>query len=219
MLGIPNVHGSIFHFDGQVTVFNYEDGPCYRCLYPEPPPPELAPSCAEAGVLGVLPGIIGSLQAMEVLKILLRIGEPLSGRVLIYDALATRFQTIRLERRSMANGSRPVAVADTCPLPDVGLIKPRQALARRAEGWDACWVDVRSAREWSEGRLDWIEHHTPHDDHEGLEALAAEPRPIVLVCRSDQRARLAAAELNRLGHHNPVVLEGGMLAWKLATAT
>ncbi len=95
---IPVVHGSIFRFEGQVTVFEPYVGPCYRCLLPEPPPAELAPSCAEAGVLGVLPGIIGSLQAMEALKLLLGLGDPLTGRLLAYDALETSFRTFKVRR-------------------------------------------------------------------------------------------------------------------------
>jgi molybdopterin/thiamine biosynthesis adenylyltransferase/rhodanese-related sulfurtransferase len=97
-LDIPVVHGSIFRFEGQVSVYLPHEGPCYRCQIPEPPPPELAPSCAEAGVLGVLPGIIGSLQAMEAIKVLLGIGEPLAGRLLAYDALEGTFRTFRLNR-------------------------------------------------------------------------------------------------------------------------
>ena len=96
--GIPVVHGSIFRFEGQTTVFKPHEGPCYRCLFPEPPPPELAPSCAEGGVLGVLPGIVGSLQANEALKLLLGIGEPLVGRLLLFDALSTTFTEINLRR-------------------------------------------------------------------------------------------------------------------------
>jgi len=97
--GIPNVHGSIFRFEGQATVFDPKHGgPCYRCLYPEPPPPELAPSCQEAGVLGVLPGIVGTLQAIEAIKLLLDIGEPLTGRLLSYDALKTEFRELKLQR-------------------------------------------------------------------------------------------------------------------------
>ncbi len=100
-LGIPNVHGSIYRFEGQVSVFwpGYPGrrGPCYRCLYPEPPPPELAPSCAEAGVLGVLPGVVGTLEAVEVIKLLLEIGDPLVGRLLHFDALRQRFSEFRLE--------------------------------------------------------------------------------------------------------------------------
>ena len=96
--GIPVVHGSIYRFEGQVTVFKPHEGPCYRCLFPQPPPPELAPSCAEGGVLGVLPGIVGSLQAAEALKLALGIGESLSGRLLLFDALATEFNEVSLRR-------------------------------------------------------------------------------------------------------------------------
>jgi sulfur-carrier protein adenylyltransferase/sulfurtransferase len=96
--GVPVVHGSIFRFEGQATVFKPHDGPCYRCLLPEPPPPELAPSCAEAGVLGVLPGIVGSIQALESIKILLDLGDSLSGRLLTYDSLETSFRTFKVRR-------------------------------------------------------------------------------------------------------------------------
>ncbi len=96
---IPVVHGSIYRFEGQVTVFKPREGPCYRCLFPEPPPPELAPSCSEGGVLGVLPGIVGSLQTNEALKLALGIGEPLIGRLLLFDALSTEFDEVRIERR------------------------------------------------------------------------------------------------------------------------
>jgi molybdopterin/thiamine biosynthesis adenylyltransferase/rhodanese-related sulfurtransferase len=98
--GIPVVHGSIYRFEGQVTVFKPHEGPCYRCLFPEPPPPELAPSCAEGGVLGVLPGIVGSLQTNEAIKLAAGIGEPLVGRLLLFDALATEFNEVRIERRA-----------------------------------------------------------------------------------------------------------------------
>jgi molybdopterin/thiamine biosynthesis adenylyltransferase/rhodanese-related sulfurtransferase len=98
MRGMPNIHGSIFRFEGQVTSFVPGQGPCYRCLYPAPPPPELAPSCAEAGVLGVLPGLIGLLQANEALKLILGRGEPLTGRLVTFDALGTRFQELKLRR-------------------------------------------------------------------------------------------------------------------------
>ena len=97
-VGIPVVHGSIFRFEGQVTVFKPHDGPCYRCFLPEPPPPELAPSCAEAGVLGVLPGIVGSIQAVEALKLVLDLGESLSGRLLAYDSLEQSFRTYKMLR-------------------------------------------------------------------------------------------------------------------------
>jgi molybdopterin/thiamine biosynthesis adenylyltransferase/rhodanese-related sulfurtransferase len=97
---IPVVHGSIYRFEGQVTVFKPHEGPCYRCLFPEPPPPELAPSCSEGGVLGVLPGIVGTLQTNETLKLALGVGDPLVGRLLLFDALATEFDEVRIERRA-----------------------------------------------------------------------------------------------------------------------
>src|ERR1700680_1223513 len=98
LLGKPNVYGSIFRFEGQAPVFGSPGGPCYRCLYPEPPPPGLVPSCAEGGVLGVLPGIVGSIQAMETIKLILGTGEPLVGRLLLYDALAMRFRELKLRK-------------------------------------------------------------------------------------------------------------------------
>jgi sulfur-carrier protein adenylyltransferase/sulfurtransferase len=97
-LGMPNVHGSVFRFEGQVTSFVPHDGPCYRCLYPEPPPPEFAPSCQEAGVLGVLPGVIGLLQAIEAIKLIVGVGQPLSGRLLAFDGLDTEFREMKLQR-------------------------------------------------------------------------------------------------------------------------
>src|SRR5580692_556313 len=98
LLGKPNVYGSIFRFEGQATIFAYPGGPCYRCLYPEPPPPGLVPSCAEGGVLGILPGVIGLIQATETVKLILGTGEPLVGRLLLYDALAMRFRELKLRR-------------------------------------------------------------------------------------------------------------------------
>lgn len=113
---IPVVHGSIFRFEGQVTVFKPYDGPCYRCLIPEPPPAEMAPSCAEAGVLGVLPGIIGSLQAMETIKLLLDLGDPLVGRLLAYDALEASFRTFKVQRDpecpACGDNAGPIVIAE-----------------------------------------------------------------------------------------------------------
>ena len=97
-LGIPNIHGSLFRFERHVTTFDPTEGPCYRCLYPEPPPPELAPSCQEAGVLGVLPGVIGLLQAIEVIKQAVGFGEPLTGRLLAFNGLDTSFRELKLRK-------------------------------------------------------------------------------------------------------------------------
>jgi sulfur-carrier protein adenylyltransferase/sulfurtransferase len=131
LLGKPNVHGSIFRFEGQATVFNPPDGPCYRCLFPTPPPPELAPSCAEAGVLGVLPGTVGLLQATEVIKLILGVGEPLTGRLLMYDALATEFRELRLKRDPHCPMCGPDAPAglDEIEYTDVACAIPARALA------------------------------------------------------------------------------------------
>jgi molybdopterin/thiamine biosynthesis adenylyltransferase len=98
-LGKPNVYGSIFRFDGQLSVFYAKEGPCYRCMFPEPPPPGLVPSCAEGGVLGILPGTVGTMQATEALKLILGIGEPMIGRMMLYDALDMEFNTIRVQKR------------------------------------------------------------------------------------------------------------------------
>lgn len=115
-LRIPVVHGAIFRFEGQASVFHPYEGPCYRCLFPQPPPPELAPSCAEAGVLGVLPGIIGSIEAMEAIKLILGIGEPLVGKLLTYDALTQEFRQLKLRRNpdcpSCSNEAMPPAIVE-----------------------------------------------------------------------------------------------------------
>ncbi len=112
LLGKPNAYGSIFRFEGQASVFATKDGPCYRCLYPEPPPPGLVPSCAEGGVLGVLPGVIGVIQATEAIKLITGIGEPLIGRFLIYDALRMRFRELKLQEGSGLPGVRHASDGD-----------------------------------------------------------------------------------------------------------
>jgi molybdopterin/thiamine biosynthesis adenylyltransferase len=125
---IPVVHGSIFRFEGQVTVFDPYNGPCYRCFVPEPPPAELAPSCAEAGVLGVLPGIVGSIQAIEAIKVLLGLGDPLIGRLLAYDALEETFRTFRMRRDpacpACGEDAGPIVIAE---YDDLCMPHPRQA--------------------------------------------------------------------------------------------
>ena len=133
LLNKPNVHGSIFRFEGQVTTFVPHDGPCYRCLFPTPPPPELAPSCAEAGVLGVLPGTVGLLQATEVIKLVLGIGRPLIGRLLMYDALETEFRELRLSRDPscpMCGPGAPTSL-DEIEYTDVACAIPSYATAAR----------------------------------------------------------------------------------------
>src|ERR1700675_2226377 len=164
LLGKPNVYGSIFRFEGQATVFGYPGGPCYRCLYPEPPPPGLVPSCAEGGVLGVLPGIIGSIQAMETIKLILGAGEPLVGRLLLFDALAMRFRELKLRRNPecpMCGEHRPIhklidyyefcgVRGEEAPGPDVQVqeITPRELKARLDRGDDLFILDVREPHEF-----------------------------------------------------------------------
>src|SRR5918999_396451 len=168
LLGKPNVYGSIFRFEGQASVFATADGPCYRCLFPEPPPPGLVPSCAEGGVLGVLPGLIGTIQATETIKLILGIGEPLIGRLLLVDALATRFHTVKLRRDPAcpACGTRTIRelidyeefcgirsaaaqqLADAVPE-----ITPLELAERLRRGNDIDLIDVREPHEWEIARI------------------------------------------------------------------
>ncbi|MBO9320367.1 MAG: molybdopterin-synthase adenylyltransferase MoeB, partial [Chloroflexus sp.] len=147
LLGKPNVYGSIFRFEGQATVFSTRDGgPCYRCLYPEPPPPGLVPSCAEGGVLGVLPGVIGTIQATEVIKLLIGIGEPLIGRLLLYDALSMRFRELKLRRNPSCPvcGDHPTITALIDYEQFCGIVPEEQTLSNQFE------ITPRELAEWLE---------------------------------------------------------------------
>ncbi|HET7189631.1 MAG TPA: molybdopterin-synthase adenylyltransferase MoeB, partial [Gemmatimonadaceae bacterium] len=163
LLGIPNVYGSIFRFEGQASVFSTPDGPCYRCLFPEPPPPGLVPNCAEGGVLGVLPGLIGTIQATEAIKLVLGIGSSLAGRLLLVDALTMEMRSVKLRRdpQCPACGTRTITglidydefcgVKDMVGANDGGAVEeitPRELAARLLEGADLDLVDVREQREW-----------------------------------------------------------------------
>ena len=170
-LGIPNVYGSIFRFEGQLSVFYAESGPCYRCMFPEPPPPGLVPSCAEGGVLGILPGTIGTMQATEAIKLLLGIGEPMIGRMLLYDALEMSFQTIKVRK----DPDCPVCSIDKsnlvlidyeqfCGMPahdhsefsavddaqelEINSVTVHDVRAALENGRDVIVVDVRDPHEW-----------------------------------------------------------------------
>src|SRR4249920_584853 len=166
LLGKPNAYGSIFRFEGQASVFATEEGPCYRCLYPEPPPPGLVPSCAEGGVLGILPGLVGGIQATEALKILLGIGEPLVGRLLLYDALSMTFEQVKLRRdpRCPLCGPNPTIteLQDYAAFCGIGRGEDAEAveeitaseLKRRMDKGDAPEViDVRDPHEWAIVRI------------------------------------------------------------------
>src|SRR5271168_3474474 len=164
LLGKPNVYGSIFRFEGQATVFGMPGGPCYRCLYPEPPPPGLVPSCAEGGVLGVLPGIVGSIQAMETIKLILGRGESLVGRLLLFDALGMKFRELKLRKNPscpMCGPNRTInqlidyyefcgVRGEEAPAPDVQVpeVTPRELKARLDRGDDLFILDVREPHEF-----------------------------------------------------------------------
>lgn len=217
LLGKPLVYGAIQRFSGQVSVFNHNGGPTYRDLFPQPPPPEMAPNCAEAGVLGVLPGVIGGLQATEALKLLLGREDVLAGRLLLYDALAMSFDELRLRRDP---GREPVRdlteVARMCSAPTPDRIGPRALSERLAEGWPAILIDVRSAAEIAEGALPETDLTCPHTKIRSLIPDLPPDRPIVLICRSGGRSASAARALVEAGIASERVLdlEGGLLAWR-----
>jgi adenylyltransferase/sulfurtransferase len=225
-LGRPHVHGSIFRFEGQLSVFWPGRGPCYRCLYPEPPPPGLVPSCAEGGVLGILPGVIGALQATEALKILLGIGEPLVGRLLLYDALALRFEEMSLRRdpacalcgeapsiRELQDypafcGVGPAGGPSAATSDDIAPVE----LQRRLAGGEVELIDVREPHEWAicriEGALLVPLGQLPGRLHELDSA-----RTYVLHCKSGARSARAVAQLKQAGFRRVLNLRGGILAW------
>jgi molybdopterin/thiamine biosynthesis adenylyltransferase/rhodanese-related sulfurtransferase len=215
LLGKPNVYGSVFRFEGQASVFNYRGGPRYRDLYPEPPPPGSVPSCGEAGVLGVLPGLIGMIQATEAIKVLLGRDDTLSGRLLLYDALAMQFQELALSR----DPNRPEvttlgAPADGCglPLPAARLDAPALR-ARLAAGWRPFLLDVRRPDE-AATQIPGTDALCPHEQVDDLDLPA--DRDVVVYCRSGARSELAIRRLAARGFTRLTQLDGGMLGW-LAT--
>jgi molybdopterin/thiamine biosynthesis adenylyltransferase/rhodanese-related sulfurtransferase len=225
LAGRPNVYASIFRFEGQASIFATADGPCYRCLHPEPPPPGLVPSCAEGGVLGVLPGLLGLIQATEALKLLLGIGQPLVGRLLLVDALHMDFQAVKLKRdpRCPACGTRTLReLADyeaLCAGPaaagghrDVAEYTPRELAALLSAGASLELVDVRERHEWAVSRLPGarLAPLSELDDH-----LAGLPRDrdLVLYCRVGQRSATAARRLLEAGFTRVWHLAGGLARW------
>src|SRR5271169_3439046 len=227
LLGKPNVYGSIFRFEGQATVFGYPDGPCYRCLYPEPPPPGLVPSCAEGGVLGVLPGIVGSIQAAETLKLIIGVGEPLVGRLLLFDALAMRFRELKLRKNPDCPlcGTHPtitklIDYAEFCgirgeeaPAPQTSVpeITPRDLKARLDRGDDLYILDVREPHQYQICNLGG--HLIPLGDLSKRVSELDSSREIVAHCRSGKRSAEAVEFLQRAGFRKVLNLKGGILAW------
>ncbi|MEO7501356.1 MAG: molybdopterin-synthase adenylyltransferase MoeB [Gemmatimonadaceae bacterium] len=219
MSGIPCVYGSVHRFEGQLSVFAAPDGPCYRCLFREPPPPGVVPNCADAGVLGVLPGVIGTLQATEAIKLIAGIGEPLVGRLLLFDALATTFRTIELRRDPecpSCGASAPGGLIDydlACESDGVRSIAPLELAARLDRGDDIDVVDVREPYEWEIARLDGA-RLVPLGQLE-LEMESFDPmRDTVVYCKTGRRSAQAAEKLADAGIRNVFNLDGGVVRWR-----
>jgi molybdopterin/thiamine biosynthesis adenylyltransferase/rhodanese-related sulfurtransferase len=238
LLGKPNAYGSIFRFEGQCTVFGTENGPCYRCLYPEPPPPGLVPSCAEGGVLGILPGLVGVMQATETIKLILGIGEPLIGRLLLIDALSMRFRELRLRKNPdcPACGTHPtvtelidynqfcgiagaqessteaaVKAGAALPAKDGIAQIPVQELKRRRDAGENPFVlDVREPWEYQIANLGG--HLIPQGELPARLSELPKDQPIVVQCKSGGRSQKAAELLQAQGY-KVENLAGGILGW------
>jgi sulfur-carrier protein adenylyltransferase/sulfurtransferase len=219
----PNVYGSVFRFEGQTTVFAPRlGGPCYRCLFPEPPPPESVPNCAQAGVLGVLPGIIGMLQAIEAIKLILGIGEPLIGRLLHFDALKVKFRELNLRRDAECPVCgdtptifSPIDYEQFCGGGDEETIPAISAheLKRKLDAHEAFeLIDVREPFEYEIARIDGAKLIPLAEIGERTEELQRE-QPIVVHCHSGTRSAQAVRLLQQRGFSNVYNLEGGIDAW------
>ncbi len=233
ILGKPNVYGSIFRFEGQLTVFYAKEGPCYRCLFPEPPPPGLVPSCAEGGVLGILPGTIGTLQATEAIKLIIGAGKPLIGRMILYDALEMTFDSIKLRKNPECPvcGEHPtitklIDYEQFCGVPahdrsefkeknvqqKVRNITVHELKARLDAGDNLVIVDVREPHE---REISVIEGSVliPKGQVVARAAEIPRDRDVVVQCKTGGRSRDAILKLQDLGFTNLVNLAGGINAW------
>jgi adenylyltransferase/sulfurtransferase len=222
----PNVYGSIFRFEGQVSVFYADKGPCYRCLYKEPPPPGLVPSCAEGGVLGVLPGIIGTIQALETIKLILGIGEPLIGKLLLFDALKMKFRELKLRKdpECPVCGENPTvkelidyeAFCGITPeqiLHQSGLeITPEELKEKLENGEDIILIDVREPVEYEINRIEGSKLIPLSKLPEKVNELD-QTREIVLYCKMGGRSARAVQLLRELGFTRVKNLAGGIDAW------
>ncbi len=225
LLGKPNVYGSIYRFEGQVAVFDARRGPCYRCLYPEPPPPGEVPSCAEGGVLGVLPGAIGVLQAIETLKLLLGLGDPLVGRLVLFDALGLNFREVRISKNPDCMLCGPHATqkelidypafcgvdasASVAAVPEISASE----LAAQLTGPDPPFLlDVREPGEWAIAHLP-AAHLIPQRQLPDRVTELAGARGLVVYCKSGGRSANATRLLLQLGFTNVRNLRGGIDAW------
>lgn len=230
LLGIPNAYGSIFRFEGQASVFGTKDGPCYRCLYPEPPPPGLVPSCAEAGVLGILPGLIGTIQATETVKLILGVGQTLAGRFLIYDALRMRFRelTLRKDPDCPVCGTHPTVTALIDYEQFCGVAPSQAPAAASADAMNDITVQELKARIDAGTRPFILDVREPTEYQinriEGSVLIPLGEIPqrfreldpsieIVAQCKGGVRSAKAAAFLRQQGFTNVRNLTGGIMAW------
>jgi molybdopterin/thiamine biosynthesis adenylyltransferase/rhodanese-related sulfurtransferase len=224
--GKPNVYGSIFRFEGQASVFGTKDGPCYRCLYPEPPPPGLVPSCAEGGVLGILPGLVGIIQATETIKLILGAGDPLIGRLLLVDALGMRFRELKLRKNPECPICGPnrsihalIDYQEFCGIrgeeepvsQNVPEIQPEELKRRLDAGEDIFVLDVREPHEYQICNLNG--HLIPLGDLPKRMSELDSSREIVAHCRSGVRSGKAVDFLRQAGFRKVKNLAGGILAW------
>jgi len=227
LLNKPNVYGSIFRFEGQATVFATEGGPCYRCLYPEPPPPGLVPSCAEGGVLGILPGVIGLIQATETVKLILGIGQPLIGRLLLYDALGMKFRELKLRRNPecpICGDNRTIHelidYQQFCGIPQhepepvtvTTDIEPTEVKAKQDRGDQFVLVDVREPHEFQIARIPGSILIPLGDVPKRLNELDKNAE-IVMHCKMGGRSAKAVDILKQNGFTKVRNMKGGILAW------
>jgi adenylyltransferase/sulfurtransferase len=231
LLGIPNAYGSIFRFEGQASVFGVKEGPCYRCLYPEPPPPGLVPSCAEGGVLGVLPGVVGTIQATEAVKLIMGIGEPLIGRFLIYDALKMRFRELKLRKdpdcpvcgthptvRELIDYEQFCGVAPMAPVNQTPSTSDRDITVEElkkkmdAREPDLFVLDVREPQEFQIARIPGTVL-IPLGEVPRRVSEVDPNKQIVVYCKSGVRSAKAAEFLRSAGFPRVRNLTGGILAW------
>jgi sulfur-carrier protein adenylyltransferase/sulfurtransferase len=232
LLGKPNVYGSIFRFEGQVSVFWAEKGPCYRCLFREPPPPGLVPSCAEGGVLGVLPGIVGTLQALEVLKVILGIGNPLIGRLQLFDGLAFQWRELKLRKDPGCPvcGENPtqrelIDYEQFCGIPQaqadeaaersgVPELSPTELKERLDRGERLTIIDVREPHEWDIANLEpFGARLIPLAELPERIGELNDAGEIVVHCLMGGRSAKAAKQLQAAGHSRVSNLKGGIRAW------
>lgn len=216
--GKPYVYGSIYRFEGQVSVFNWKGGPTYRDLFPIPPPPDLVPHCGEGGVLGVLPGVVGGLQANEALKLLLGAGDPLAGRLLLYDALTMSFQTVQL---AVNPAKEPVtALIDyeafcgvAPPQITADRLSAEAVRSRLAAGWAPFVLDVRSAAEAAIASLPFTDLQHPDDQIAEIVDGLPRDRDLLVYCKVGRRSARVCAALIDAGFTRLSHLDGGIVAW------